>query len=145
MARSCSIRRSIVSALGDHDGSRNQGDGGSLVVGLAAEAFFAEEVAVSQDSEYGAAPAIGNRREFHQAFLDVEHLAASTALGEDDLVGTISDDLLGGQKVHKGMGAAHTLRVSKFHGDCPKMDCVPRQLQVQRPFAARSPIGEKVV
>ena len=61
---------------------------------LTGEASFAEEVARAEHRDYGFTTSLRQHRQLDASRLDVQHVLAQVALGEDDAATRITDGLL---------------------------------------------------
>lgn len=90
-------------ALDDRDATGNERHRGRLMVRLATQAIFTKEVPVAQNSQYSAAAPSGNRRQFHQTFLDIVHFRAGSPLGKDHLVRVVLHGLFAGHEAQESI------------------------------------------
>jgi hypothetical protein len=102
-------------ALDHRDATGNERHRGGLMVRLATQAIFTKEVPVAQNSKHGAAATIGNRSQFHQAFLDIVHFRAGSALGKDHLVRPVFHGLFARHEAQKSISGNDRLCVSRLH------------------------------
>ena len=104
-ASMCAMNRSDIACCGAagapsplvHEQDRAVGHGGRAAHanGLAGQAAFAEELARAEHAHDGFPARLGQHRQLDAALLDVEHVLARVALGEeDDVASPILDDLL---------------------------------------------------